>query len=121
MRALLTSFLDSDYAASKAFYENILGLAIQREYDGEPYCFTNYDLGGMALKVYEWTAPYYGKGHSGLFIETDELDDIVNRLTPLGATINGIVVHEWGGRCCSMRDPFGNIFDLIDAQQKDNV
>ena len=29
-----------------------------------------------------------------------------------------IVVHAWGGRCCTIRDPFGNLFDLIDANQK---
>ena len=118
MRALFTSFPASDYAASKRFYEQVVGLRVLREHDGQPHRFTNYDLGGMVLKLYEWTQPYYGDGHSGLFIETDNLDDVVARIHEAGAKTSGIQVHEWGGRCCSITDPFGNIFDLIDARQK---
>lgn len=118
MKALFTSFPAGDYAASKLFYEQVLGLPIVREHDGKPHRFTNYHLGGMILKVYEWTEPYYGRGHSGLFVETDDLDDAVKRIEASGARTTGIEVHEWGGRCCSVTDPFGNIFDLIDARQK---
>ena len=118
MRALFTSFPASDYAASKRFYEQAVGLRVLREYGGKPHRFTNYDLGGMVLKLYEWTQPYYGSGHSGLFIETDDLDNVVARIQEVGAKTSGIEVHEWGGRCCSITDPFGNIFDLIDARQK---
>jgi len=118
MRALFTSFPASDYAKSKEFYEKIVGLKVQREYEGMPHRFTNYDLGGMILKLYEWTEKYHGSGHSGLFIETSEFDEVVNRINKSGARANEIVIHEWGGRCCSVTDPFGNIFDLIDENQK---
>ena len=118
MKALFTSFPASDYKKSKHFYEDLLGLAILREYEGSPHRFTDYDLGGTKLKLYEWTERYYGSGHSGLFIETDDLDNVVNRLNEAGAKTHDIVIHEWGGRCCSVTDPFGNIFDLIDAKQK---
>lgn len=121
MRALFTSFPASDYAASKRFYEDLVGLPVLREYQGEPHRFTNYDLGGMMLKLYEWTQPYFGSGHSGLFIETDELEDVVARIRAAGAKTTAIEVHGWGGRCCSITDPFGNIFDLIDARQKGNA
>ncbi len=117
MRAYFTSFPASDYARSKLFYETVLQLPIQREFDGQPHRFTNYDLGVMTLKLYEWTEPYYGGGHSGLFIATDELDVVVERIEQFGAKTSGIQVHEWGGRCCSVTDPFGNIFDLIDEAQ----
>ena len=103
---------------SKRFYEEALGLSVLREYEGGPHRFTNYDLGGMMLKVYEWTVPYHTKGHSGLFIETDELDHVVDRIRRFGGKASQIEVHRWGGRCCSVWDPFGNIFDLIDANQK---
>lgn len=118
MKALFISFPAADYAASKRFYEQAVGLLVLREYDGTPHRFTNYDLGGIMLKVYEWTEPYYGSGHSGLFIETDELDGAVNRIREFGGKVTGIQVHRWGGRCCSITDPFGNIFDLIDSRQK---
>jgi predicted enzyme related to lactoylglutathione lyase len=121
MRALFTSFPASDYAASKHFYEHVVGLPVLRAYEGKPHRFTNYDLGGMALKLYEWTRPYYGSGHSGLFIETDCFDEAVARIRAAGAKTTGIKVHGWGGRCCSITDPFGNIFDLIDVRQKGNI
>jgi len=122
MSALFTSFPASDYAASKRFYEELVGLPVLREYKRGPHRFTNYDLGGMMLKqLYEWTQPYYGSGHSGLFIETDHFDNVVARIREAGAKTTGIEVHSWGGRCCSITDPFGNMFDLIDAKQKGNA
>ena len=121
IKALFTSFPASDYAASKRFYERAIGLRLLREFDGEPHRFTNYDLGGMMLKVYEWQEKYYGVGHSGLFVETDDLDEVVNRIRSLGGKTTDIVVHTWGGRSCSVTDPFGTSFDLIDSNQKGNT
>ncbi len=121
MKALFTSFPAADYETSKKYYEEAVGLRVLREHDGKPHRFTNYDLGGMVLKIYEWKERYYGSGHSGLFIETDELDATVNRIRSFGGKATDIVVHEWGGRCCSVTDPFGNMFTLIDAKQKGDV
>ncbi len=75
----------------------------------------------MVLKLYEWTEAYYGSGHSGLFIETEDLDEHVTRIRSFGSETADIVVHAWGGRCCSMADPFGNRFTLIDAKKKGDV
>lgn len=118
MRALFVSFPAGDYAASKAFYEDVLGLAVQRESEDGPHRFTNYDLGGLVLKVFEWKEKWHGVGHSGLFIETERLDDTVASIRRHGGETHDIVVHAWGGRCCTVRDPFGNLFDLIDAAQR---
>ena len=118
MKAFFTSFPASDYAAKKQFYEKSIGLPVLREHEVKPHRYTNYDLGGMMLKVYEWTEPYYGSGHSGPFIETTDFDVAVKRIRELGGNTTEIQVHEWGGRCCSITDPFGNIFDLIDSNQK---
>lgn len=118
MKALFISFHAKDYHASKQFYENLIGLDVSREYDDAPHRFTNYDLGGMVLKVYEWTEEYFGSGHSGLFIETANLDHAVARLDVAGVPLSGIQIHSWGGRSCSVTDPSGNIFDLIDSNQK---
>lgn len=115
MQALFTSFPAADYAASKVFYENTLRLPILREHEGKPHRYTNYDLGGMFLKVYEWLEPWHGNGHSGLFIKTDELNAAVVRVRNAGYKATAIEVHGWGGRCSSVTDPFGNIFTLIDA------
>ena len=118
MRAFFTSFAASNYEESKVFYEDLVGLRVTKEHEGGPHRFTNYDLGGMVLKLYEWRDPYFGSGHSGLFIETDDLDGVVERIRRGGGKTTEIVVHAWGGRCCSVTDPFGNIFDLIDSKQK---
>lgn len=118
MKALFTSFPASDYDASVRFYTDAVGLAPLRESTDGPHRFTNFDLGGPVLKVFEWTKPWHGSGHSGLFIETDALDDAVARIQASDGAAMEIVVHSWGGRCCTVRDPFGNLFDLIDANQK---
>lgn len=118
MRALFISFPAGDYAASKAFYENGLGLAVMRESLDGPHRFTNYDLGGVVLKLFEWKEKWHGVGHSGLFIETDRMDAVIEKIRHHGGEPHDIVVHAWGGRCCTVRDPFGNLFDLIDAHQK---
>ena len=120
MQALFTSFHAAEYAASKRFYEDVLGMPIASEFNGEPHRFTNYDIDGMVLKVYESTEPYFGSGHSGLFIETKSLDNVVAAIQDAGGKTFEIEVHAWGGRCCSVTDPAGNIFDLIDANQKGN-
>lgn len=121
MHALFVSFHAKDYAASKRFYEEVLGLEPVREHLGPPHRFTNYDVGGLFLKVYEWPDEYFGSGHCGLFIETDDLDSVISRLDEDGARHHGIRVHAWGGRSCSVVDPSGNSFDLIDSRQRGDV
>lgn len=121
MRALFISFPASEYLTSKQFYEEAVGLPIVREYDGSPHKFTNYDMGEINLKLFEWNEKWYGSGHTGLFIETDELDNIVKKICNVGGKTNEITTHEWGSRCCSVTDPFGNIFDIIDSNKKGDV
>jgi len=104
VKALFISFPAADYEASKAFYENVIGLPVDRESDDGPHRFTNYKLGGLVRKIIEWADEWHGAGHSGLFIETEELDSVIDRVRTKG-----------GGRSCTVQDPFGNLFDLIDA------
>jgi len=118
VKALFISFPASDYAASKEFYEDVIGLAIDRESDGGPHRFTNYDLGGLSLKLFEWTEKWHGSGHSGLFIETGQLDEVIERVRSNGGKAFGVIVQSWGRRSCTVRDPFGNLFELIDANMK---
>ena len=118
MKALFISFPAADYDGSTQFYEVAVGLTPLRESTDGPHRFTNYDLGGPVLKVFEWNEPWYGSGHSGLFIETDALDAVVERIREHGGQARDIEVHRWGGRSATIRDPFGNLFDLIDANQK---
>ena len=118
MKASFISFPASNYDASVSFYRDVIGLVPVRDSDSGPHRFTNFDLGGPVLKIFEWTDPWHGQGHSGLFVETDSLDDIVERVGGSDGQAMDIVVHAWSGRCCTIRDPFGNLFDLIDANQK---
>lgn len=118
MKALFISFPASDYEVSKRFYESAVGLTAVRESLDGPHRFTNFDLGGPVLKVFEWKDEWHGSGHSGLFIETADLDAAVSRIGDSDGAAMDIQVHAWGGRCCTVRDPFGNLFDLIDANMK---
>ena len=118
MKALFTSLPAADYAASKDFYEKSLDLRIDREFDGDPHRFTNYDIGGHVLKIFEWTDEWHGSGHSGLFLETEELDATVDRIRKRGGEAMEIIVHPWGGRCSTIKDPFGNMLTLIDSNMK---
>ena len=118
MKALFVSFPASDYACSKRFYEEAVGLPVMRESLDGPHKFTNFDLGGPVLKVFEWTDTWHGSGHSGLFIETDDLDAAVARIRQSDGSARDIEVHAWGGRCSTITDPFGNLFDLIDSNMK---
>lgn len=118
MKMLFISVPASDYEASTDFYRHAVGLTSVKESADGPHRFTNFDLGGPVLKVFEWRDDWHGTGHSGLFIETDALDDVVRRIRDRGEKTMDIVVHPWGGRCCTVRDPFGNLFDLIDSSMK---
>ena len=119
MKALFISFPASDYDASIEFYAHSVGLKPLRESLDGPHRFTNFDLGGPVLKIFEWTERWHGSGHSGLFIETGNIDEVVDRIRAGGGgQAMEIVTHAWGGRCCTVKDPFGNLFDLIDERQK---
>ena len=117
MKVRFISFPAADYPASQRFYEEAVGLVPLRRSEEGPHRFTNYDLGGPVLKLFEWTEPWHGSGHSGLFIETEDLDGTVENILSAGHSAPNIVVHAWGGRCATVKDPFGNLFDLIDAGQ----
>jgi len=121
MKMLFISLPASNYAASTDFYRNSVGLTPVKESEDGPHRFTNFDLGGPVLKLFEWLEEWHGSGHSGLFIETEALDDVVGRIRARGGGTKDIVTHSWGGRCCTVRDPFGNLFDLIDSSMKGDV
>jgi predicted enzyme related to lactoylglutathione lyase len=118
LKALFISFPAANYEASKDFYENSIGLTPLRESIDGPHRFVNYDLGGSVLKIFEWKEEWHGSGHSGLFVETEALNETVERVRSRGGDAFDIVVHPWGGRCCTLKDPFGNLFDLIDSNMK---
>ena len=117
MKARFISFHAKDYEASKRFFEELVGLTVDREFEGQPHRFTNYDLSGITLKLFEWKETWYGSGHSGLFIETDSIDRVVHRIREAGFKATDIEVYKWGGRSSSVTDPSGNIFSMLDADQ----
>lgn len=105
MITLFTSSPASGYVASKRFYEAAVGLQPVREALGRPHRDANYDLRGPT-------------GHSDLFSETAELDEVVARIDAGGYRIFDT---SCGGRTCIVEDPFGNRFDLIDADRPGDV
>ena len=116
MKALFVSFLASNYDTSVGFYRNAVGLALLRESEARPHRFINFDLGGLILKVFEWIYPWHGTGlqacslkRNPLMIAWPELGTVMGRQW-LSSTTHG-------PPCCTVRGPFSDLFDLIDAHQ----
>ena len=107
----------SDYSASKHFYENILSLTPVSEHDGEPHRYTDYDLGSAILKVYEWLESWHAGHYTSFMLETDDLDGVLTRVEAAGYEAHPAEITRWGGRIAAVRDPFGNILNLLDGNQ----
>ncbi|MEO8617252.1 MAG: VOC family protein, partial [Luteolibacter sp.] len=63
----------------------------------------------------EWTKPF-SRAHTGLQLYVTDVDSLYQELASRGVSFNGCVRDEpWGGRVVTVRDPDGNLFDLLNA------
>jgi len=106
-----------DYDTSKAFYEDILGLTVIEEYDGAPHRFTDYQLGDSCLKVYEWLEPWHAGHFTSFMMSTPDLDGLLEKVAAAGYEARSPEITGWGGRIAAVKDPFGNILNLLDEHQ----
>lgn len=103
-----------DLAAGKAWYSQVVG---QPPYFDEPF-YVGFSVGGFELGLIPDGTPsvdgvqaYWG---------TPDAAAEVTRLTGLGATIHDPVKDVGGGiKVASLRDPFGNLFSIIENPQFD--
>lgn len=97
-----------DLAAAKAFYTTALG--VEPYYDEGPY--VGFSLGGYELGLFEMADPAQGpRSYWGV----GDIDRALAHLLDNDATLEEDV-HDVGDgiRMASVRDPFGQVFGLIE-------
>ncbi|MGJ8651742.1 MAG: flotillin-like FloA family protein [Opitutaceae bacterium] len=114
-RAGFIAFPASDFEASLIFYRDHLGLRISKEGEDDFSRYTHFDCRGLGIHLYEWTKPF-NRAHTGLQLYVQDVDALYAELQEKGVTFNGAVRDEpWGGRVVTVRDPDGNLFDLLNS------
>lgn len=120
MKLAFLSVPANDFVASKSFYEDILGLTVIEEFDGSPHRYTDYQLGTACLKVYEWLEPWHAGHFTSFMISTSDLDSVLAKVAAAGFEARPPEITGWGGRIAAIRDPFGNILNLLDENSPAN-
>ena len=114
-KAAFIAFPASDFEASTVFYRDLLGLPVLAEGVDAFSRFVHFDCGGFGIHVYEWTKPFH-RAHTGLQLYVEDVDALYLELKSKGVKFNGEVSNQpWGGRVVTVRDPDGNLFDLLNA------
>ncbi len=118
MRFVCPLIVVEEIAASRHFYEQLLGQQVKADY-GENVTFEgdfaihlkpHYQalLGGAAQY------PVAGRAHNGeLYFETDEIEAAYQRLIQAGAEfIHAVREEPWGQRVMRLYDPDGHIVEI---------
>jgi catechol 2,3-dioxygenase-like lactoylglutathione lyase family enzyme len=120
-KAAFIAFPASDFEASMIFYRDLLDLPIVTEGTDAFSRFAHFDCGGFGIHLYEWTKPF-SCAHTGLQLYVTDVDSLHRELTSQGVMFNGCVRDEpWGGRVVTVRDPDGNLFDLLNADYEEKL
>ena len=99
-----------DYDRSVAFYRDVLGLQIYREWRTGTVFF----LGGGLLEISRSAGPVTGDKFS-LWLQVRDVDSEFARLKAAGVTVVEAPVDEpWGLREARIRDPDGLMLVLIE-------
>ncbi|MGJ8638750.1 MAG: VOC family protein [Opitutaceae bacterium] len=115
VKAGFIAFPASDFEASVIFYRDHLGLPLLKMGADNFSRFARFDCPGLQIHVYEWTKDF-NRAHTGLQLYVNDVDALYTELTQKGVQFNGPVRDEpWGGRVATIRDPDGNLFDLLNA------
>lgn len=118
MKLAFLSLPAEDYEASLNFYRNVLELPVIKVNEGPPHRYTDFELGSVRLKVYEWLEPWLTGHFLHFMIEVEDLDMILKKVDAAGYETAGPDITKWQGRVASIKDPFGNTLNLLDASQQ---
>lgn len=120
IRLHTTIIFTSDIAASKAFYNGLLGIGIVQ--DSDSFVLLEGSLGLHKADVfYEYLEKPYNGGTMGrdnldLYFTTDELEAAERKLKAAGIKfIHGIREFPWGETLFRVYDPDGHIVEIGDA------
>ena len=118
VRRIVTDLAGSDLAASAAFYRNLLGLEVVMDH-GWVVALTPSGRPGIQLMV-------VSKDETAVVdpqvsIEVDDLDDVWQRASRIGADIvHPRSVESWGVERFFVRDPAGNIINILTHHAADD-
>jgi predicted enzyme related to lactoylglutathione lyase len=106
----------SDFEAGMAWYRDVLGLRIYREYGfGGRITGVVFFLGGGFLELVSGGSPVTG-GRAALWLQVPEVDAEHARLAAAGVEVLSSPVDEpWGLRECWVADPDGVRIALIEV------
>jgi catechol 2,3-dioxygenase-like lactoylglutathione lyase family enzyme len=104
----------SDFAAGRAWYSDVLGLRIYREYGfGGQVTGVVFFLGGGFLELVSGSSPLAAPG-AALWLQVPDVDAEHARLAAAGVEVlSGPVDEPWGLRECWVTDPDGVRIALI--------
>jgi predicted enzyme related to lactoylglutathione lyase len=126
MRLDNVRLLVSDVGACFRFYKDVLGLEVLEEPEGGPYCalkaghdvgigIFRRDLMSAAMSSGTTTQRDSEADRVALILEVDNIDSVVARVADAGATVIQPPTDrpEWGLRTAHVRDPEGNLIELM--------
>lgn len=112
--------LVSDIKESKHFYEDIIGLKINQEFDTFILFEDDFAIHKADL-FYEYiNKPYHGekmgRGNVDFYFTTSDLESYRDKLREAGVIfIHDIRRHDWGESVIRVYDPDGHILEIGDA------
>ncbi|HVR96687.1 MAG TPA: VOC family protein [Thermoanaerobaculia bacterium] len=99
----------ADLAEGKAWYSHVLDC---RPYFDEPF-YVGYSVGGFELGLIPDGTPSPDGAHA--YWGVPDVEAELARLTGLGAEVHAPATDVGGGiKTASVKDPFGNVFGLIE-------
>ncbi len=100
----------TDYAASTAFYRDVLRFTVQEEWDGSDGRGTLFDTGGGVIEVMEDSPHHPAEPPRGVrvSIEVGDVDRLHLRLADAGVVpTDPLADRPWGHRSFTIEDPSG--------------
>ena len=119
---LSASLTVDDLAASTAWYRDVLGFTVEREFerDGTPFA-ARLRAGSVAMLLTQdngakGTGRAKGEGFSLQLTTTQDIDALAARAKSHGVTLDTEPTDAWGARVFRLRDPDG--FRLVISSER---
>lgn len=106
----------SDTKRSSAFYSELFGLEVIKDYDGNVLM-----SGGLYIQEESCWKKFLGRGiisknnSSELYFECKEIESFIEKLEKSGYPfeyVNPLMTHSWGQRVVRFYDPDGNLIEV---------
>lgn len=111
VRRIVPNIATPDLAAAKAFYGDILGMAVVMDHG---WIVTFAAEAGTVPQVSIAVEGGSGTAVPDISVEVDDLDAVLGRVVRAGLAIEyGPVTEPWGVRRFYLRDPFGRLLNIL--------